>query len=270
MNWQWNWWERRVYRIFLRWPILGVCAPMVLGLAVVLGADLLAGHFGEGRILARDPEATVMLIAGEAAVALVCLLSFIGMAAVMNRARYGRLLALHQTMQEIRAMSWKEFEELVAAYYDAQGYQVEVVGRAGPDGGRDLVLQRSGATLLVQCKHYRDSWVFERPLREFLGVIDDARADGGIFVCCGVFDEAAVAYARNNPRLQLVAGEELRQMIVKSNERLLGGRKYDCPQCGAPMEPKTGKRGAFLSCTLWPNCKGSMDWPGSALVPRRH
>lgn len=269
MNVEWNWWERHVYQLFTRWPKVGLAAPMALGLAVLFGADLLVGHFGEGRLFTRDPEATVVLIAGEAAIAVVGLLSFIGMAAVMNRARYGRLLALHQTMREIRAMSWKEFEELAAAFYDAEGYRVEVVGRAGPDGGRDLVLKKSGKTLLVQCKHYRDSWVYERPLREFLGVIDNARADGGIFVCCGVFDETAVAFAANNPRLQLVAGEELRRMIVQANERLLGGRTYQCPQCGAPMEPKTGQRGAFLSCTRWPICKGSMDWPGTALVPRR-
>src|SRR5205823_1661607 len=127
----------------------------------------------------------------------------------------------------------------------------------------DLILTKGKTKLLVQCKHYRSSWVYERPLREFLGVIDNARADGGIFVSCGVFDETAVEYAKNNPRLQLVAGEELREMINRSVERRLGGRAYSCPKCGARMEPKNGKRGLFLSCTLFPTCKGSMDWPNA-------
>ena len=30
-----------------------------------------------------------------------------------------------------------------------------------------------------------------------------------------------------------------------------------CPQCGAPMRQRTGKNGAFWSCSRYPDCKGT-------------
>lgn len=33
----------------------------------------------------------------------------------------------------------------------------------------------------------------------------------------------------------------------------------DCPQCGNPMQQKTGKFGEFWSCTKFPNCKGTRN-----------
>jgi ssDNA-binding Zn-finger/Zn-ribbon topoisomerase 1 len=34
-----------------------------------------------------------------------------------------------------------------------------------------------------------------------------------------------------------------------------------CPKCGAPMKVKNGKFGKFWSCTRFPDCRGSMDYP---------
>jgi len=31
-----------------------------------------------------------------------------------------------------------------------------------------------------------------------------------------------------------------------------------CPQCGAPMRQRTGKNGAFWSCSRYPDCKGTL------------
>ena len=31
-----------------------------------------------------------------------------------------------------------------------------------------------------------------------------------------------------------------------------------CPQCGAPMQQRTGKSGAFWSCSRYPDCKGTL------------
>ena len=265
MNREGTRWERWVFEFFMRrGPVVAAAAPLLVGFLILAGVTIIASSVSEGRLLPRNGETVAVLVAAEAALVSTYLVAFWAMAAVVTKGRYQRLLNLHQTMREIRAMSWTEFEQLVAANYQAQGYSVEHVGRSAPDGGRDLILKRDGTSLLVQCKHYRSSWVYERPLREFLGVIDDARADGGLFVCCGVFDERAIAYAKNNPRLRLIAGEELREMIARSVERRLAGRTYACPSCGAPMQPKNGRRGLFLSCTLFPTCRGSMDWPAVA------
>ena len=31
-----------------------------------------------------------------------------------------------------------------------------------------------------------------------------------------------------------------------------------CPQCGSPMRERTGKSGAFWSCSRYPDCKGTL------------
>lgn len=31
----------------------------------------------------------------------------------------------------------------------------------------------------------------------------------------------------------------------------------ECPDCGAPMKPRTGKHGVFLGCLNYPECKGT-------------
>jgi DNA topoisomerase-3 len=41
-----------------------------------------------------------------------------------------------------------------------------------------------------------------------------------------------------------------------------------CPQCGAPMHQRMGKRGAFWSCSRYPDCKGTLPIESSAPKPR--
>jgi len=235
--------------------------PILVGMLGLYGATVLIALVAEHRLWTASLEVTWVLLAGEGALVITYLLALLAMGAVVTRSRFHRLLALHQTMRDIRAMSWIEFEELVAANYAAQGYEIEHVGQAGPDGGVDLRLRKDGETVLVQCKHYRNSWVHEVPLREFLGVLENFGADRGIFVSCGVFDEAAVRFAKHNPRIDLVAGEQLEAMIQQTVQRRLRGRSVACPMCGAKMTPKTGRRGPFLSCSNYPACKGALDWP---------
>ena len=71
-----------------------------------------------------------------------------------------------------------------------------------------------------------------------------------------------VAYA-GRPSSAADQDREMAEMIARANERRLGGRVFSCPLCGSPMEPKSGKRGMFLSCTLYPACKGSRDLPSN-------
>jgi restriction system protein len=237
--------------------------PLVLGLVFLYGATMVVALIAEHRLWTASLEVSWVLVAGAGALVITYVVALLAMGAVFTRSRYNRLLTLHQTMRDIRAMSWIEFEELVAANYVAQGYEVDRVGQSGPDGGIDLRMRRNGETVLVQCKHYRNSWVHELPLRQFLGSLESFKADRGIFVSCGVFDETAEQFAKQNPRVELVGGEQLEAMIQRSVEQRLGGRIYICDKCHAPMKPKTGKRGLFLSCSNYPACKGSRDWPAA-------
>jgi restriction system protein len=164
------------------------------------------------------------------------------------------LLELHQTMRDIQAMSWREFEELVAANYAARGYAVEPLGGEGPDGGVDLIARKDNLTWLIQCKHYRSQWVGERPLRELLGVVTARGATGGVLVACGIFDEKALAFAKGNAKLELIGGEQLRHLVADSVRSRASGTM--CPICGSAMREKTGRFGPFLGCSNFPACHG--------------
>jgi restriction endonuclease Mrr len=69
---------------------------------------------------------------------------------------------------------------------------------------------------LVQCKHYRNDWIGEPPLRDLLGAVTARRADGGVLVGCGGFDKRAQTFAKLCGKLELVDGEQLRALVAQS------------------------------------------------------
>lgn len=114
-------------------------------------------------------------------------------------------------------VSWQDFERLLASYYVSQGYQVEHVGTAGSgaqfDGGIDLKLHRNTQYIVVQCKHWNVQQVTHNPVHELLGVMLTEQATGAIVVTSGEFTKAAQAAAAKEPRINLIDGAALRQML---------------------------------------------------------
>jgi restriction system protein len=233
-----------------------------LPVAVFLGIGLI-GIAAISVIAHRSPDRYVSwLFAWLALAAMVLYLaSFYSVAVIFLRTRRFKLLELHQTMRDIQAMSWREFEDLVAANYQAKRYSVEPLGGDGPDGGVDLVVRKDNRMSLVQCKHWRDQWVGERPLRELLGVVTARGADGGVMVACGVFDDKALAFAKATDKLELIGGEQLRELVARAVQNK--GTDTTCPKCGSPMRETTGRYGAFLGCSNFPACHGWLP-----IVPR--
>jgi restriction system protein len=165
-----------------------------------------------------------------------------------------RLLDLADSERGIQALSWREFERFVAAWFAKQGWHPQIVGRAGPDGGIDIVMRKGRIKAIVQCKLRRGTaaYIEERALREFVGVIVAEKADRGFFVTSRVFSPEAVDYAARVPLLELVAGDEL------------FGNLERCPDCGSEMRIKPSRRGPFLSCVRYPDCKGARNLPAAA------
>ena len=196
-----SWLRQRSDRFLTLFPV-GV---LVLGTAVsVLGLSLLA-H----RNLVADPYVSWLTVALMVVGGLACVAAIFSTVPVVAEARTFRQLELRQTMQDIRKMTWREFEDLVAANYEARGYSVEVTGRATEDGGIDLIARKDKETWLVQCKHYQWELVEEQPLRELLGLVAHERATGGVFVTSGLFTDQAQAFAKDEPRLQLIGGHQI-------------------------------------------------------------
>lgn len=173
-----------------------------------------------------------------------------------------------RTLEDLRALSWKQFEELVADVYRRQGFRVTEVGGSG-DRGIDLVLTSpTGQKQLVQCKQWRTWRVGAPSVREFVGAMADVQgANSGLYVAVGTFTPEAIALA-NRHRIELVNGEKLLELVrsvkgpivVASDPAHAVPQK--CPKCGASMVLRSAKRGAhagssFWGCATYPQCRGT-------------
>ena len=197
----------------------------------------------------------------ESAALILPLLAFLaGLATAMwildrliDKGTRRRLLDDQRSGAAIRSLPWREFETFVAAAFSQAGWKAEVVGKAGPDGGVDVVLRRKKEKAVVQCKKRGfTSFIAERDVREFVGVITAEKAARGFFVTTGVFSPEAIGFAEKVANLELVTAADLFGMM---------GR---CPKCGSEMILKDGSRGPFMSCATFPVCRGAADIPAAA------
>ncbi len=188
--------------------------------------------------------------------------------------RKKELLDQQQDLASIRALSWKQFEELVGEAFRRQGYAVSENDGAGPDGGIDLWLRKNGNRYLVQCKNWRSQKVGVKVVREMYGLIAAHHASGAMLITSGMFTQEAKNFARDKP-LDLIEGQQLSALIdtVKT-----GGKQHFqppaaspdldaqstplCPSCGAVMVLRTARKGTqagkqFWGCSRYPACRGT-------------
>jgi restriction system protein len=182
-------------------------------------------------------------------------------------------------LEDIRSLTWRQFESLVGDGFRRRGYRVLENTRDGADGGIDLVLRKDADTFLVHCKQWKASKVGVRPIRELLGVMTARDAAGGFFVTSGTFTEEARNFARETS-IQLIDGPALEQIVLDARrpEPFLdpteGRRKTilhaiddqapSCPQCRGAMVRRTAMRGPnagrdFWGCLQSPICRGTID-----------
>ena len=196
---------------------------------------------------------------------LAALFSFLG------QKKRQKLLEAQSGLDTLRAMSWRELEQLVSEAYRRQGYQVQETGQGGADGGIDLVLRRDGQVTLVQCKHWRTQRVGAPVVREQFGLQAHHQAAAVIVVTTGDFTPEAKSFAEGKP-IELMAGPEL-LALVQSVQRPSSARttstdtaatpatasEPSCPTCAAPMVRRTAKqtKTVFLGCSRFPACRGT-------------
>ena len=168
----------------------------------------------------------------------------------------------------LRQIEWKRFEDLCQKFYETKGIRSETTP-LGPDGGIDIRLYQddSGkATALVQCKAWGERFVGVKPVRELLGVITHERIAKGFFMTSGRFSDDAKEVASSNP-ITLIDGAMFLMMIqrlpAETQQELLdfateGDYKTPtCPSCGIKMSSVTGKAGRpdFWGCPSYPRCR---------------
>jgi len=166
-------------------------------------------------------------------------------------------------LDSIRALNWREFEELVGEAYRRQGYSVSENVSGGPDEGFDLVLKKEGNLVLVQCKQWRSTKVGVNVVREIYGVMMAKHATSAILITSGLFTQEAKNFAADKP-IDLVEGNQLARLIanVQRGEAPLkkGSGSNVCPKCGGEMVLRTAQRGPdtgqeFWGCSNFPRCR---------------
>lgn len=193
----------------------------------------------------------------------------------LNSIRKKKLLDKQRDIDTIRALTWKQFEELVGEAFRRQGYMVLENEGAGADGGVDLWIRKDGKRYLVQCKQWKIQKVGVNVVREMYGLVTAHQAAGAMIITTGVFTEAARDFAQGKP-LDLIEGPLLAAMIdsVKAG----GARREEagaapqasasaeppCPSCGAAMVLRTARKGSnagqqFWGCSKYPGCRGVIN-----------
>ena len=262
-------------------PVAGaVFALFRYGVPLFL-ATILAGEANP--VVAAANNTFVQMIGGlsvKGAPFIAGLVLFVWVLSQLRKLARRQLFKRTQSRDDIENLSWRQFEYLIGEYYRQRGYRVEERGGSQPDGGVDLVLFQGADKVLVQCKHWKQSTVGIRPVRELLGVMTDAEASAGVLVTSGAFSAEALAFAQKN-RIKLIDGVALAEMLRLARTRGSDERPSAhapaprpetavpsakphtaaCPHCGGPMVLRTAKTGPyagsqFYGCSSFPACRG--------------
>jgi restriction system protein len=196
-------------------------------------------------------------------------------AAELHKMKSRRLFDRQTSIETVRSLSWSEFENLIAEYYRRHGYQAQVVGSACGDGGVDILLNRRGECVLVQCKQWKAWTIPVQPVRELVGVVTAQGASRGILVTSGRFTNDAKQFAAQCDRVELIDGDQLAEMMQIAQATVAPSRTSEngplpnlpsspplCPSCGAAMVIRMARRGSnagspFWGCTTYPTCRGT-------------
>ena len=177
----------------------------------------------------------------------------------------------------LRALEWKRFEELCAAYFEALGFRTRLTP-AGPDGGVDIHLLADGSdksVVLVQCKAWSSYDVGVKAVRELLGVMTAEGVSEGVFVTTGKYTHAARDFAAGK-ELLLIDGPDLLEKIHALGEQraralLVTATAGDfmrptCPSCGVKMVRRIARASGdpFWGCPNFPGCRTTLNIAGEA------
>jgi len=140
-----------------------------------------------------------------------------------------------EVLDRVRQREPAFLERLVLAVLTAMGYggaagAAEHLGKSG-DEGLDGVIRQDPLGLdriYVQAKRYGASRAVGRPeIQEFVGALDGAQADRGIFITTSRFTPEATTYAdRVAARVVLIDGAALSALMVRHNIGVQDQQRY--------------------------------------------
>ncbi len=200
-----------------------------------------------------------------------------GLGSWLRQRRRANLLAQTESRAAsgaLQQLTWKEFEQVVGAFFERQGYTVSFTPD-GADGGVDVIAGKGREIFLIQCKQWRATQIGVAIVRELFGIMAARGATGAFVVSIGDFSADAHAFAEGR-NIRLVNANELLRDASKhdlsaatppAEERAVSNELPSCPRCGASMVRRIARQGAnagrgFLGCSAYPKCKGTRDLLG--------
>lgn len=170
--------------------------------------------------------------------------------------------------QLLKQLEWRRFEELCAAYFEAEGYGARVA-RTSADGVVDIHLCAAGSdkpSILVQCRAWDAYPAGVEPVRRLRVAMSASRIAEGMLVSSGRFMPEAAEYARRNSISLVDSGALLKRLTAlapeKSHALLEFATQGDyltptCPACSIKMlSRKSTRQGRkFWGCRNYPQCK---------------
>ena len=221
-------------------------------------------------VISFDNQLLSAFTQGVSRIAHLILIPLIGVAvfSFFNQLRKGKMLGNQTSLDSIKNLSWRQFEELVGEVFRRQGYLVLENPFEGVDGGIDLQLRKNGQMTFVQCKHWKSKSVGVKIVRELYGVMAAAKASSGILATFGNFTQEAKNFTKGKP-IRLIAGNQLVKLISEVQKNGISSAhpesKMSCPKCGREMVLRTAKKGKyagqkFWGCTGFPGCKSILKY----------
>ncbi|MES2489522.1 MAG: restriction endonuclease [Pseudomonadota bacterium] len=176
--------------------------------------------------------------------------------------------ATEWSLDLMRTLEWKRFEELCEGFWKAKGYPAQLTA-PGADGGIDVVIQdRTDANAvfaIIQCKAWNAKQVGVETVRALWGAKDHFKAKLAIFYGLSGFSADAQSFA-SEKHLKLVSGEELLTQIKglsaeQQRELLSHVTRGDyttptCAQCDVKMVERS--EGKFWGCVNFPKCRNRL------------
>jgi restriction system protein len=172
------------------------------------------------------------------------------------------------SMDLLKQLEWRRFEEVCVAYYEALGLKTRISG-TGTEGGIDIVLYQTRSDepiSLARCKAWSAYRVGVKPLRELRKAMDQAKAPEGVLLNAGRFSAEAYDYA-GGEGIRLIDGPALLDMIgALPPEQGAGLLRFategdfatpTCPFCSIKMVQRQSTKDGwkFWGCPNYPACK---------------
>jgi restriction system protein len=226
----------------------------------VLLASVVYAGWGIGLpLLLNSSRAVLIILNTEGAVLAAAIIFARAVPFIEGRLRRQRL----QLTTSLRQLSAREFEDLVAALLDGEGWTVtKTAGHGIPDGNVDLDLRRGDQRRLVQCKRWSSWDLGVDEVRKLGGALlrEGLAGSDGILMTSSGFYPAAIAEAEKLG-IELIAGDDLVRRLEAVGATGLLGRAtrggWRCPDCASPMLLGKSSYGWWLRCPDYPSaCKG--------------